>query len=421
MSQTEPYDRVPADIPLPRAVHELSELFSAEGATLFVVGGAVRDYLYASYHGSVAGYAPKDVDFATELPPERVEEILRGRAARARGVRVFPKGKAFGVMSALLGGAEYEIATFREEWYDPEGPGRRPEKVWYSTPAKDAQRRDLTVNALFYDIQGREIRDYNLNERGRGQGLEDVRDQVARVVGDPAERFREDKLRVLRLVRFFALYNAGDILPALDERTRAAVAAYRDLAGVSGERVVAEFTTGLKKAKSPPAFLRNLDALGLMPTVFPGLRVSLHEVERVGAHRNLKAVLAWLLRDNDPRQVRTQLNRLKYANEVSDTVSFLLRLYRFDVEEVAALLRARDLYRQLNDERQREEVRQALVQDVTDFGDIAGKRQELERFLAYEPQARSQEFQHLTGKAIGEAMATAEAEAYRRYVAGEGR
>jgi tRNA nucleotidyltransferase/poly(A) polymerase len=417
MSQTEPYDRVPAEIPLPRAVHDLSELFAAEGATLFVVGGAVRDYLYAFYHGAAAGNAPKDVDLATELPPERVEEILRGRAARARGVRVFPKGKAFGVISALLGGAEYEIATFREEWYDPEGPGRRPEKVWYSTPARDAQRRDLTINALFYDIAGREIRDYNLTEHGRGQGLEDLRNQVVRVVGDPAERFREDKLRVLRLVRFFALYNAGDILPALGERTRAAVATYRDLAGVSGERVVAEFTTGLKKARSPAAFLRNLDALDLMPTVFPGLRVNLTDVERVGEHRNLKAVLAWLLRDNDPRPVRTQLNRLKYANEVSDTVSFLLRLYRFDVAEVAALLRTRDLYRQLDDEQQREEARQVLVQDVTDFGDIAGMQRELERFLAYEPQVRSQDFQHLKGREIGAAMAAAEAEAYRRYVA----
>ena len=136
------------------------------------------------------------MDLATEAPPQEVLALLRRPEARRAGITSFPKGEAFGVISAQIGGQEFEIATFREEWYDPDaGDGRRPDQVRFSTPAKDAQRRDLTINALFHDIQRKEIRDYNLGADGKGQGIEDLRRKVVRPVGDPRKHFREDKLR----------------------------------------------------------------------------------------------------------------------------------------------------------------------------------------------------------------------------------
>ncbi len=397
-----------ADIPLPAAVYTLSNLFSRQGSSLFAVGGVIRDFLFSHYHGGK--FSPKDVDLATETPPEKVIKILSGPEAIAKGIKVFPKGEAFGVISAIVNGEEYEIATFREDGQYTDG--RRPDSVSFSTPAKDAQRRDLTYNALFYDIHKKEIIDYNLNHQGEGQGLEDIKNLVARPVGNARDRFREDKLRIPRLVRFFSRFNPGYIAQHLDKDTLAAIEEFKDLAGVSPERIAAEFTGGLQKAANPVNYLKNYEATGLLPAVFPGLRVDMHDVDRIGNVKNIKAVLAWLLKVDDPKTVRAQLNRLKYSNDVSDVVSFLVKLYRFDVSQVAQLLKHRDLYKQLEDPKLQEIGLKTLTSDVMDFAKISGKEAELRHFLNYQPVVKSQDFTHLKGKAISDAMSGAEAAAY---------
>ena len=409
------YHAIQADIPLPQAVYALSDLFAQHGASLFAVGGAVRDFLHHKFHEPQGKYAPKDVDLATEVPPQEVIRILESPAAKSLGIKVFPKGEAFGVISAVVDGEEYEIATFREEWYDPEsGDGRRPDQVSFSTPAKDAQRRDLTMNALFYDIHAKEIRDYNLDHQGNGQGIEDIRQLVARPVGNARDRFREDKLRIPRLIRFFSKYNPGEIMRHLDQNTLDAIQEFRELAGVSPERIANEFMTGLAKAKHPANYLLNYHATGLMPAVFPGMQVAAEDIQRIGHNRNIKAILAWLLRNNgDPKQVRQKLNQLKYPNDISDAVGFLIRLSRFDVSQVAAYLKHRDIYKQLDDPQLRDAAQQTVHRDVMDFARIAGMEDELSHFLQYQPTVRSQDFLHLKGRAISDAMSAAEAEAYR--------
>ncbi len=406
----EKFDSVPAVIPLPQAVYDLSELFAEKGASLFAVGGVIRDYLYSLHHGG--NFSPKDVDLATSAQPNEIIEILSGQKAKERGVKIFPKGEAFGVISAVLDGEEYEIATFREDGKYTDG--RRPDSVSFSTPAKDAQRRDLTYNALFYDIHKKEIKDFNLNNDGKGQGLEDIKNLVARPVGNAKDRFREDKLRIPRLIRFFSRFNPGEIANHLDQDTLEAIQEFKDLAGVSPERIAAEFTGGLQKAANPVNYLKNYEAVGLLPAVFPGLQVDLSDVERIGKTKNIKAVLAWLLKADDPKSVRFQLNRLKYANDVADAVSFLVRLHHFDVSQVAQLLKQRDLHKQLENPELQAIGQQTMVADVMDFAKIAGKEAELKRFLAYQPTVKSQDFMHLKGKAISDAMSKAETDAYQK-------
>lgn len=406
----EKFHSIQADIPLPAAVYTLSELFARQGASLFAVGGVIRDFLYSHHHGGK--FSPKDVDLATEAPPEKVMAILSSPAALEQGIKTFPKGEAFGVISAVVDGEEYEIATFREDGQYTDG--RRPDSVSFSTPAKDAQRRDLTYNALFYDIHKKEIRDYNLNQDGEGQGLQDIKNLVARPVGNARDRFREDKLRIPRLVRFFSRFNPGYIMQHLDKETLAAIEEFKDLAGVSPERIAAEFTGGLQKAASPVNYLKNYEATGLLPAVFPGLQVDMHDVDRIGNVKNIKAVLAWLLKRDDPKAVRIQLNRLKYANDVSDATAFLVRLYRFDVAQVAQLLKHRDLYKQLDSPELQAAGQKVLTTDVLDFARISGKESELQHFLNYQPTVKSQDFIHLKGKAISDAMSGAEAAAYQR-------
>ena len=117
----------------------------------------------------------------------------------------------------------------------------------------------------------------------------------------------------------------------LDQNTIEAIQEFKDLVGVSPERIATEFMSGLQKAASPTNYLKNYEVTGLLPAVFPGAQGQSADVERIGNNKNIKAVLAWVLRDSEPRTVRLQLNRCKYPNEVSDGVAFLLRLFRFDV------------------------------------------------------------------------------------------
>jgi tRNA nucleotidyltransferase/poly(A) polymerase len=406
------YDSLKADIPLPQAVYDLSELFA--DASLFAVGGVVRDFLYSKFHGG--DFNPKDVDLATEAPPQKVLEILNSPKAKSLGIKAFPKGESFGVISALMGDKEYEIATFREEWYDPEsGDGRRPDQISFSTPEKDAQRRDLTMNALFYHLHEREVRDYNLTPQGLGQGLDDLKNLIVRPVGVARDRFREDKLRIPRLIRFFHRFGDGDIVGKLDNDTLLAIFEFKDLKGVSPERIANEFMTGLQKAKNPASYIKSYETLNLVPAVFgiPYLQIPAAKpfwaADQIGACRNLKAVLAWLLRDT--KNIRKHLNNLKYPNDVSDRADFLAKLLRLSGDNVVGLLKKRDLYKQLEDEESRQAAWIELQQDVKDFAGIVGYLK-VDYFLSYQTIARSQDFMHLSGPEIGKAMNELESQSY---------
>ncbi len=414
-SEEERYDSLYAEIPLPSEVLVLNRLFEAEGKLLFVVGGAVRDYLYKSFHlPGTASYKPKDVDLSTQATPEEVVKILSSHTAKEAGVTVFPKGASFGVISALLNGQEFEIATFREDWYDPDaGDGRRPDKVAYSTPAKDAQRRDLTINSLFYDIHDHEIRDYNLDSDGKGMGISDIKNKVVRPVGKARDRFREDQLRIPRLVRFFSRLNDGDILKNLDEDTLEAVWEFRKLPGVSGERIAMEFMAGLKQSLKPAMFLRNYESLGLFPATFPNLVVDVKDFASVKDVRNPNAVIAWILKSNGgPLKVKAALTKQKYPGTIFDAVEFLLHLYELVPTKIAGLLRRRDQYKQDPDLAAVEAKGRQMHQDVMDFAKIAGMEARMEKFLAYTPQVKSADYMHLEPALRGKAMSDAERDSY---------
>lgn len=399
------YQSIHADIPLPKAVYTLSDLFTKNGSTLFAVGGAIRDFLHHKFHDPEGKYSPKDVDLATETPPDKVVEILNSPEAKNLGIKVFPKGAAFGVISAIVDGEEFEIATFREEWYDPElGDGRRPDKVSYSTPAKDAQRRDLTMNALFYDIHSKEIRDYNIDHQGKGQGIDDIKNLVARPVGNAGDRFREDKLRIPRLIRFFSRFNPGEIRQHLDAQTLSAIEEFKDLAGVSPERIANEFQTGLEKSRNPVNYILNYHAVGLLPAVFPGLQIDLDDITNIGSNKNIKAVLAWLLKSNpSPQYVRQKLNALKYPNDISDTTGFLIQLLNFNPDSILNYLKYRDARSHLG-----------IKKDIADLAQISGLMHELGHFANYNQRTKSQDFLHLKGPEISRGMAQAEKDAYQQ-------
>lgn len=295
-------------INLPDDIKVLSEKFKSQGHQLYVVGGAVRDALL--------GKNPKDFDLATDATPDKIIDMLKD------DYKLVEVGKSFGVIVVVTEDKdEYEIATFRSDV----GKGRRPDSVEFTNIEQDVLRRDLTINALFYDIESGQIVDYV-------GGIHDLKNGIVKTVGSPSERFDEDRLRILRALRF-----AGRMGSDLDEMTSKAIELDNSLNGVSPERIRDEFLKGIKSAKNSTQFLKLLERYKLWDQILPGLKIdTMYE-----SSNNSLVQLAMLLLGNDPSRIATILNRLKYTSEESSAVSFLLRFVDLSLENAFTLFKQR--------------------------------------------------------------------------------
>jgi poly(A) polymerase len=208
------------------------------GFVAFYAGGCVRDQLM--------GVAPHDYDIATNARPEEVQGLFR---------RTVAVGLHFGVIVVLESGHEFQVATFRNDGQYIDG--RRPESVTFATPEEDAARRDFTINGLFFDpIAGRLI-DYV-------GGQEDLARKVLRAIGNPADRFREDRLRLLRAVRFTTTLGFD-----LDAPTWRAVCQHAaQITEVSAERIREELIKIFVSPRRQCGF-DLLDESGLLAAVLP--------------------------------------------------------------------------------------------------------------------------------------------------------
>ena len=208
------------------------------GHEAFWVGGCVRDTLL--------GKEPKDYDIATSARPEEVERLFR---------QTIPVGRQFGVLLVVENGISFQVATFRQEadYRD----GRHPEQVTFAGARADARRRDFTINGLFFDPVGQALHDWV-------GGREDLEQRRIRTIGRPEERFAEDHLRLLRVVRF-----AAQLDFTIEPETLEAVGRMANrIVSVSAERIREE----LIRLFAPPhaaAGLESLRSSGLLPRVLP--------------------------------------------------------------------------------------------------------------------------------------------------------
>ncbi len=209
----------------------------------YFAGGCVRDDLL--------GIQPADYDIATSATPEQVRSIFGPH-------RTLLVGAAFGVICVhqRIDGVLYqaEVATFRSdgEYSD----GRRPDRVDYTTPELDAQRRDFTINGLFFDPLTKEVIDFV-------GGQEDLANRVLRAIGDPHARFSEDKLRLLRAVRIAARFSMDIEAVTLN----AIVEMASEISVVSPERIAAEMRKMLEHPHRASA-VRLLYEFQLLESVF---------------------------------------------------------------------------------------------------------------------------------------------------------
>ena len=185
--------------PLSDTFYETVELLKASKNSV-VVGGCVRD--------SILGYLPKDFDFATDIDYDTLETMFK-----EAGFKVQEEGKAFLVMIVSKNGEQYEIANFRTDGMYEDG--RRPESVQIGTIYDDAQRRDFTINALYFNLTTKLVQDPN------GTGIKDILSKTLRFVGKPADRLKEDSLRAFRFYRFLKRLEGFEAHPSSLKAVRA--------------------------------------------------------------------------------------------------------------------------------------------------------------------------------------------------------
>ena len=266
--------RIQMNIPIPQDIWDMKPHFDAAGKKMFVVGGAVRDVLSALYRKYGADFLVaikddsefnafvqqvkvKDYDLATDATPQEIASFLPAASkqeAKANG-GLPPKGKylfieagnIFPVVHLVTSeGGRYEIATFREDVASGDAGGHRKPKTQVSTIDNDVKRRDLTVNALFYDLDTKEIVDLV-------GGIQDIQQGNVRTVGDPTQRFNENEIRKLRALRFAARMGSE-----LDDAIKQSLKSSPSLDTEAPEAIQAEFLKGIKQAKDVSYYMRML-------------------------------------------------------------------------------------------------------------------------------------------------------------------
>lgn len=210
----------------------------SQGHEAFFAGGCVRDMLLNK--------EPQDYDIATSARPEDIQRIFPATV---------PVGAQFGVILVVIDGAPFEVASFRHD--GPYLDGRRPSTVRYATLEEDIQRRDFTINGMVYDPLGDRVIDLV-------GGQDDLRRGIVRAIGDPQARFEEDRLRMIRAVRFAASLNFEIDLPTFAAMQKLAPS----IAVISWERIGDEITRILTEGGAQRGF-ELLDHSGLLQIILP--------------------------------------------------------------------------------------------------------------------------------------------------------
>src|SRR5881296_4059702 len=222
------------------AARKIVERLRERGHIAYFAGGCVRDI--------IRGETPKDFDIVTDARPEAVQKIFP---------RTYAVGAHFGVIIVLENSFQFEVATFRSD--DAYIDGRHPSAVHFSSPEDDARRRDFTINGMFYDPVAEKVIDFV-------GGCADIDAKLVRAIGDPARRFAEDRLRMLRAVRFATVLDYE-----IDKQTwDALVANASSINQISAERIRDE----LVRIFLSPNRVRGwdlLDSSGLMRAILPEL------------------------------------------------------------------------------------------------------------------------------------------------------
>lgn len=356
--------------------------------SLYLVGGAVRDI--------VRGESPKDFDMATNATPEQIALILHNAGFKVpsksddsgrpmpdydrsgkhdaddlkkakemklsfkpnlqedgdtkiwylKGRDASSDNKPF-VIGAVVNGEEFEIATFRKDAKTVNG---QSEVHFVDNPLEDAERRDFTMNAMYIELSKADGENKRLYDPTR-KGYADAHEGKIRAVGNAERRFDEDRLRVMRAIRFHSKYGNNK---SMDEELSKAIPKFSELRGVALERIREEFLKGLDDKNIDPAkYVRTYAKFGLLSRVFPGVNTRTTVPPSLKNKRDRFLAIAWILQDNAIEKVREVLSGRRtsdlgeqhtgWSNQERDMVCYLLKLKEFDKGELDELLKGRKI------------------------------------------------------------------------------
>jgi poly(A) polymerase len=221
---------------------EIIKTLQKNGYEAVIAGGAVRDMLL--------NIEPQDYDIATNAAPSIVESLFD---------KSLPIGKAFGVIIVVMDNVQIEVATFRQDSKESID-GRHPDSINFSSMEEDAKRRDFTINGMFYDPLTGSLIDYV-------KGYEDIHNRLIKFIGDPESRIAEDKLRMIRALRFSAKLEF-----TIDPDTFEAVKKHAsEISQISAERIADEIQKILR-IKHPRLAFSLLFETGLIDHILPEVR-----------------------------------------------------------------------------------------------------------------------------------------------------
>ena len=363
--------------------NDISSKVTMPKKSLFLVGGPVRDFLM--------GKKPKDLDLATNATPEQIALILHNAGFKVdhdgegnpdydktgktdqkgnrikemklsfrpsvaskddnkkwylKGRDASQEGRPF-VIGAVVNGEEFDIATFRKDAKTING---QSEVDFVDNPHEDAERRDLTINAMYIELTKADGENNKLYDPTR-QGYHDVHNNRIRTVGKAEDRFNEDKIRVMRAIRFYCKF--GKNAP-MDKDIESAIPKFLDLEGVALERIRDEFVKGLEDPEiDPKKYINTYAKLGLLGKVLPGVALNINVPTQLRDKKDKFLALAWILQDNSLEKVSDVLGRSRrmgdkdlqtgWSNQERDTVLYLLRLKEFDMDQLDDLVGKRKI------------------------------------------------------------------------------
>ena len=267
------------------------------GHTTYLAGGYVRDMLM--------GLSSDDIDIATSATSEEVMALFP---------KTIPVGVQFGIIIVVENGIQFEVATFRKDAHYHDG--RRPKSVEKTTPEIDAERRDFTINGMFYDPLKDELIDYV-------SGKEDLQKKIIRAIGDPHKRMEEDRLRMIRCIRYAARFKF-----TIDKATEEAVLAHASelFPAVAIERVWNELCKmnnfeGFEKA------LCLLHKFTLLREIFPDLsKTPLKEIQKcaqfIAMHPPSSPLIAKIYELFPKKSLRDKLALCSYLKLSNEEKSF---------------------------------------------------------------------------------------------------
>ncbi|NIP30154.1 MAG: HD domain-containing protein [Candidatus Dadabacteria bacterium] len=331
----------------------------AEGYKAFLVGGCVRD--------AILGLEPEEIDITTDAKPHEVKELFK---------RTVSIGESFGVVLVLEEDKSFEIATFRSE--DTYSDGRHPEKVVYSdSEEEDVLRRDFTINGMLYDPILEKTFDYV-------EGMQDLNAGVIKTIGEPYKRFEEDKLRMIRAIRFAARYSFE-----IEKNTYLAVKSLAPKINIISVERIRDEIVKIITNKNPGEGLKLLLNSGLLVHILPEVE-AMNEVKQppefhpegdVFVHTCL--VLEYLYKNtNGEYSPEVAMGALLHDIGKPPTYKELDRI-RFNGHDRVGAKMSKEVCRRLKFSNKQIERIVCLVRDHLKFKDVFNMREStLKRFLS---------------------------------------